>query len=88
MYYSFIAFYLLTCFLYFRMLTIENQIVEKIYQNANSKNRANIKKIKSLIETRKRIYIVLFWPIYEIYLTIFRNEWRSSSFRLFNFKAF
>ena len=56
------------------MLAIKNQIVEKIYQNANSKNRANIKKIKSLIETRKRIYIVLFWPIYEIYLTIFRNE--------------
>jgi len=55
MYYSFVAFYLLTCFLYFRMLVIKNQIVEKIYQNANSKNRANIKKIKSLIETRKRI---------------------------------
>ena len=74
MYYSFIVFYFLTCFLYFRMLSIKNQIVEKMYQNATSKNRSNIKKIKNSIELRKKIYIVLIWPLYEIYLATFSDE--------------
>lgn len=70
------------------MLTIENKILEKIYQNANSKNRSNIKKFKDLIKSRKRLQIVLFWPVYEIYLAISSDEWRYTSFRLFNTKAF
>ena len=56
------------------MLSIKNQIVEKMYQNATSKNRSNIKKIKNSIELRKKIYIVLIWPLYEIYLATFSDE--------------
>ena len=74
MYYSFIAFYFLTCFLYFRILTIENKILEKIYQNASSKNRSNIKELKDLIKSRKRLQVVLFWPVYEVYLAMFSDE--------------
>ena len=74
MYYSFAIFYFLTCFLYFRMLTIKKQIIEKIYQNANSKNRSNIKKVENSIQLRKRFGVILFWPFYEIYLAIFNDE--------------
>tara|TARA_B100000524_G_scaffold289242_1_gene164252 strand:- start:81 stop:251 length:171 start_codon:yes stop_codon:yes gene_type:complete len=56
------------------MLTIKKQIIEKIYQNANSKNRSNIKKVENSIQLRKRFGVILFWPFYEIYLAIFNDE--------------
>tara|TARA_B100000035_G_C21030148_1_gene567996 strand:+ start:452 stop:676 length:225 start_codon:yes stop_codon:yes gene_type:complete len=74
MYYSFILFYLLLSFLYFINIKIFASILEKIYQNASSKNRKNIKETKVLIESRKKIYIILTWPLYEIYLLINKNE--------------
>ena len=88
MYYSFIIFYFLTCFLYFSILSINSRIVDKIYQNATSKNRLNIKKIKSLIDARKKFYAILLWPLCEIYLKIFSDEWRHITFGLFNAKTF
>ncbi len=74
MYYSFILVYLLTSFLYFCVFNSIFKIVEKIHQNATSKNRTDIKKIKDSIFTRKRKAAALVWPFYEFYLLIGKNE--------------
>jgi len=90
MYYSFILLYFLLCHLYFCTLNTINQVTKKMYQNATSKNRTDIKKINASIENRKKIIIVLFWPFYETYLLMSKNknEWRYFTFRLFNLETF
>jgi hypothetical protein len=50
------------------------KITKKMYQNATSKSRTSIKKVNLSIENRKKVYIVLFWPFYEAYLLITKNE--------------
>ena len=74
MYYSFILFYLLTCWLYFCTFQSVYKVVEKIHQNATSKNRTSIKQIKTSIEARNKVYFALLWPLYELYLLINKNE--------------
>lgn len=88
MYYNFILFYLLLGFLYFCTFKSIHEIVEKLYQNATSKNRTSLKKLKESITLRKKIIFALIWPVYEVYLLIKKDEWRYSTFRLFDFKAF
>lgn len=82
--YLILSFYLLTCLLYRAVLKNIEKLVEKIYQNATSKNRNEIKKIKESIVTRRKIYVSLFWPLYEAYKGMFPDEWRCSSFRILN----
>ena len=74
MYYSFILFYLLTCWLYFCTLQLVYSVVKKIHQNATSKNRTSIKEIKDSISSRKKAALCLLWPFYEAYLFINKNE--------------
>ena len=56
------------------MLNTINQVTKKMYQNATSKSRTNIKKINTSIENRKKLVIVLFWPFYEAYLLMISNK--------------
>ena len=74
MYYSLILTYLLTSFLYFCVFNTISKIVEKMHQNATSKNRTAIKKIKESTSLRKRKIAALTWPFYEVYLMIGKNE--------------
>jgi hypothetical protein len=62
------------CLLYGTFLTRLDSLIEQLYQNATSKNREKLKKIKNTVEKRNKVYIILFWPLYELYSMILRNE--------------
>jgi len=74
MYYSLILFYLLLSFLYYCVFKSISVIIEKLYQNATSKNRTNLKKLKESVALRKNVIFVLLWPIYEVYHLIKKDE--------------
>lgn len=67
MYYILFTYFLITI-LYFFIIKMIEQIYELIYQNSSSKNRNYVDTIRQKIIRRSRFYIVVIWPIYEIYL--------------------
>jgi len=70
----FLSFYIFLCFQYYTVFHFQNTLLEVMYQNASSKNRNEIKNIKTKVEKKIKLHIVLFWPVFEIYFFIKRKK--------------
>lgn len=76
--------YLITCFFYYVFLFYNLKILECIYQNSSSKNRIQIKEIRDDFRNKKTFLKVFFWPLFEFYYIVKRNEWKYSLLGLFD----
>lgn len=65
-----VAIYLFSCFLYNRFFLVMYAVSEIIYQNAASKNRAEIQKVKDELRIKKSLYVFFVWPFYEMYRSL------------------